>query len=231
MESTDLKWRKASYSSNGGGECVEVGEAWRGVLVRDTKDRAGAVLRFSPDEWRWFVDRVKRSLADPQPRAFRGTHTSGGAPPAAAGGRFPLQARRGMSGKGWGARSAPRRRLRGPGCDLCRAPVPGAVLAGFLVREARCCMRPAGCLPRSSVRRELSCLHFPWPLVRLGPWSLLFPRSLVRSGTGRVFGETGNAAHSARTRGRCAVWVICDVCSYTAPCPQAGANVLIRSCR
>jgi hypothetical protein len=76
MEGTDLKWRKASYSSNGGGECVEVGQARRSVLVRDTKDSAGAVLRFSPVAWRRFVDRVKRSLADPQPRAARNTLAS-----------------------------------------------------------------------------------------------------------------------------------------------------------
>jgi Domain of unknown function (DUF397) len=65
MENTDLKWRKASYSSNGGGECVEVGEARRGVLVRDTKDRTGPVLRFSSAAWRRFADRLKdgRSLA------------------------------------------------------------------------------------------------------------------------------------------------------------------------
>ena len=67
MEDTDLKWRKASYSSNGGGNCVEVGEARRGVLVRDTKNRAGVVLRFTPAAWRRFADRVKRSLAGPQP--------------------------------------------------------------------------------------------------------------------------------------------------------------------
>lgn len=67
MEDTDLKWRKASYSSNGGGNCVEVGEARRGVLVRDTKDRAGVVLRFTPGAWRPFADRVKRSLAGSQP--------------------------------------------------------------------------------------------------------------------------------------------------------------------
>jgi hypothetical protein len=67
MEDTDLKWRKASYSSNGGGNCVEVGEARHGVLVRDTKNRAGVVLRFTPGAWRRFADRVKRSLAGPQP--------------------------------------------------------------------------------------------------------------------------------------------------------------------
>jgi hypothetical protein len=68
MEDTDLKWRKATYSSNGGGNCVEVADRGNRVLVRDTKERAGAVLGFSPDAWRQFVDQVKRSLADPQPR-------------------------------------------------------------------------------------------------------------------------------------------------------------------
>ena len=76
MESTDLNWRTASYSSNGGGECVEIGEAQRGVLVRDTKERDGAILRFSPRAWRRFIDRVKCSLADPQPCVPRGTLAS-----------------------------------------------------------------------------------------------------------------------------------------------------------
>jgi hypothetical protein len=62
MEETDLKWRKASYSSNGGGNCIEVGKGGR-VLVRDTKDRSGPVLRLSPAAWRRFADQVKRSLA------------------------------------------------------------------------------------------------------------------------------------------------------------------------
>jgi hypothetical protein len=61
MEGTaDMSWRKSSYSGNGGGDCVEVGRADR-VLVRDTKDRTGPVLRFSPAMWRSFADTVKRS--------------------------------------------------------------------------------------------------------------------------------------------------------------------------
>lgn len=68
MEDTDLKWRKASYSSNGGGNCVEVGRARPGVLVRDTKQNGtGPVLRFSPAAWRKFTGQVKHSLADPLP--------------------------------------------------------------------------------------------------------------------------------------------------------------------
>jgi hypothetical protein len=68
MEETDLKWRKASYSSNGGSDCVEVADSADHVLVRDTKDCAhGPVLRFCPDVWRRFTGHVKRSLADPLP--------------------------------------------------------------------------------------------------------------------------------------------------------------------
>jgi uncharacterized protein DUF397 len=59
MEDTDLNWRTASYSSNGGGECVEVAGHEDRVLVRDTQDHTGPVLRFSPDAWRRFASQVK----------------------------------------------------------------------------------------------------------------------------------------------------------------------------
>ena len=61
MESPDLGWRKSSYSSNGGANCVEVADDTRRVLVRDTKDSTGPVLRFTPDAWRSFAEAVKRS--------------------------------------------------------------------------------------------------------------------------------------------------------------------------
>jgi hypothetical protein len=57
----DPRWRKSSYSGNGGGTCVQVGEASHGVLVRDTKDRAGPVLGFTAEAWRRFAGQVKRS--------------------------------------------------------------------------------------------------------------------------------------------------------------------------
>ena len=60
-------WRTSSYTGNGGGNCVEVGDVARMILVRDTKNRTGAVLRFTPGAWRRFADRVKRSLAGPEP--------------------------------------------------------------------------------------------------------------------------------------------------------------------
>jgi hypothetical protein len=61
-----LNWRKASYSASNGGGCVEVAGQASSVLVRDTKDRSGPVLRFTPGAWRRFADRVKRSLAAPE---------------------------------------------------------------------------------------------------------------------------------------------------------------------
>lgn len=56
MEGTSaLTWRTSSYSGNNGGNCVEVGAAGPMVLVRDTKDRDGAVLAFTPQAWRQFA--------------------------------------------------------------------------------------------------------------------------------------------------------------------------------
>ncbi|MGD0063297.1 MAG: DUF397 domain-containing protein [Streptosporangiaceae bacterium] len=55
-------WRTSSYTGNGGGNCVEVSDARRSVLVRDTKDRSGPVLRFSQVAWRRFADLVKRGV-------------------------------------------------------------------------------------------------------------------------------------------------------------------------
>ncbi len=57
----DPRWRRSSFSGNGGGTCVEVGQARRRVLVRDTNDRSGPVLGFPAGAWRRFADRVKRS--------------------------------------------------------------------------------------------------------------------------------------------------------------------------
>lgn len=59
MESIDRKWRKASYSGNGG-DCVEIGQSADGVGVRDTKHRDGAELRFNAAAWRRFLASVKR---------------------------------------------------------------------------------------------------------------------------------------------------------------------------
>ena len=53
-----LHWRKSSYSNGAGGNCVEVAATQAQTLVRDSKDRQGAVLVFAPESWRAFVAAV-----------------------------------------------------------------------------------------------------------------------------------------------------------------------------
>ncbi|MFF2954600.1 DUF397 domain-containing protein [Kitasatospora sp. NPDC057965] len=54
--SGDLVWFKSSYSGGEGGACVEVAEAAESVLVRDSKDKSGPQLAFSPAAWQSFVE-------------------------------------------------------------------------------------------------------------------------------------------------------------------------------
>lgn len=52
-------FRKATYSSNGGANCVEVGDAERNVIVRDTKERnlgnTRTTLTVTPEAWKSFT--------------------------------------------------------------------------------------------------------------------------------------------------------------------------------
>ena len=82
-----MKWRKSSYSGQSGGNCIEVADQGNRVLVRDSKNRVGAMLRFTPDAWRRFADQVKgeRSLASDSPSAsVRGALSCLGALPFAS---------------------------------------------------------------------------------------------------------------------------------------------------
>jgi hypothetical protein len=73
----NLNWRKSSYSSGNGGECVEVADHGNRVLVRDTTDRTGPMLQFTPGVWQRFADQVKRSLAsDPLPKVESAAHSA-----------------------------------------------------------------------------------------------------------------------------------------------------------
>jgi Domain of unknown function (DUF397) len=60
MDLSRIDWRKASYSTNNGGECVEVGTIPRLVAVRDSKDPQGPALAFRPEDWTAFTRRMKR---------------------------------------------------------------------------------------------------------------------------------------------------------------------------
>ncbi|MEV0426636.1 DUF397 domain-containing protein [Micromonospora sp. NPDC050495] len=62
MELTDARWRTATRSSNNGGACVEVADNLPGrVLVRDSKNRDGAILTFTLTAWRDFLGLAKRA--------------------------------------------------------------------------------------------------------------------------------------------------------------------------
>jgi Domain of unknown function (DUF397) len=60
MEHIDeLNWRKSTFSGNGG-DCVEVASNLPGIVaVRDSKDRSGPVLTFTPAEWEAFTAGVR----------------------------------------------------------------------------------------------------------------------------------------------------------------------------
>jgi hypothetical protein len=65
MDLTNASWRKSSYSSGNGGQCVEVAPDLPGlVAMRDSKDRSGPVLAFSPDEWQAFTAGVRSGEFD-----------------------------------------------------------------------------------------------------------------------------------------------------------------------
>ncbi|MCQ4083722.1 DUF397 domain-containing protein [Streptomyces sp. RB6PN25] len=50
-----VSWHKSSYSSGDSGDCVEVAVCPGTVHVRDSKDKQGPQLAFSPAEWAGFV--------------------------------------------------------------------------------------------------------------------------------------------------------------------------------
>ena len=58
----EARWHKSTFSAAQG--CVEIAVAPGVVGVRDTKDREGPVLRFSPEEWGAFGAGVRNGEFD-----------------------------------------------------------------------------------------------------------------------------------------------------------------------
>jgi hypothetical protein len=54
-----MDWRKSSYSGANGGQCVEVADDARVVLVRDTTDRDGRTLAFTAEAWQAFLGTLR----------------------------------------------------------------------------------------------------------------------------------------------------------------------------
>ncbi|NDU77852.1 DUF397 domain-containing protein [Actinomadura sp. DSM 109109] len=56
MDLTNARWRKSSYSTSNGGNCVELADAAGTVAVRDSKDPDGPVLLLTRDALRAALD-------------------------------------------------------------------------------------------------------------------------------------------------------------------------------
>ncbi|MFF7330929.1 DUF397 domain-containing protein [Streptomyces sp. NPDC090306] len=58
-EKTDVlggePWRKSSYSSGAGGECLEVAALPHGIHVRDSKDTARPAIPVTAPAWAAFI--------------------------------------------------------------------------------------------------------------------------------------------------------------------------------
>ncbi|WP_409365004.1 DUF397 domain-containing protein [Catellatospora methionotrophica] len=60
----NVVWKKSSRSDGQGANCVEVAVSPDAVGVRDSKDRDGATLAFTPDDWAAFLTGIKSGEFD-----------------------------------------------------------------------------------------------------------------------------------------------------------------------
>jgi hypothetical protein len=60
MDLSIASWRKSSYSTGGGNNCVEVAAVPGAVAVRDSKDPDGPVHLLGPAAFRDLISRIKR---------------------------------------------------------------------------------------------------------------------------------------------------------------------------
>jgi hypothetical protein len=59
METAEaLTWRKSSYSTSNGGNCIEVAATSHTIEVRDSKNQDDATLAYARDSWRAFTCRL-----------------------------------------------------------------------------------------------------------------------------------------------------------------------------
>ena len=58
---TAATWRKSSYSSSSGGDCVEIARLTPHIAIRDSKRPEGGALTVTPAAFAAFVDHVLSS--------------------------------------------------------------------------------------------------------------------------------------------------------------------------
>jgi Domain of unknown function (DUF397) len=58
-----INWRKSAYSVNNG-NCTEVASTAGTVLVRDSQDPDGLVLRYAANSWTSFLDAARTGALD-----------------------------------------------------------------------------------------------------------------------------------------------------------------------
>jgi len=61
MEGSDLRWKIARRSA-GNGACVEIAPMAGAILIRDSKDPDGPILRCSPETFRSFLDASRNGI-------------------------------------------------------------------------------------------------------------------------------------------------------------------------
>jgi len=64
MDLSVVTWRKSSYSTGGGSNCVEVAYVAGSVAIRDSKDPEGPAHVVSSETFRDLITRIKRGDLD-----------------------------------------------------------------------------------------------------------------------------------------------------------------------
>lgn len=60
MDLSRARWRKSSYSANGGGNCIEIARMDSIAAVRDSKNTTGPTLAFPTSTWHGFLTDLSR---------------------------------------------------------------------------------------------------------------------------------------------------------------------------
>ncbi len=64
MDLSSANWRKSSFSSGGGNQCVEVAALPGAVAIRDSNDPDGPAHLIRPAAFRDLISRIKRGDLD-----------------------------------------------------------------------------------------------------------------------------------------------------------------------